>query len=100
MFQAEQFGKRTRSISKKIQHKHPLQSDMKGEAVSYLLKDTNQYGTATLPMYPSWKLQLLTRLLYFTNKIIKILGKECVMCLHFFFSHTNTSAQFLARGIA
>ena len=32
----------------------------------------------TLFMYPSWKLQLLTRLLFFTNKIMKILGKECV----------------------
>lgn len=31
-----------------IQHKHPLWSDMKGEAVSDLLKDTNQYWTATL----------------------------------------------------
>ena len=31
-----------------IQHKHPLWPDMKGEAVSYLLKDTNQYWTATL----------------------------------------------------
>ena len=48
MFQTEQFGKRTRTISKMIQHKHPLWSDMKGEAVSYLLKDTNQNGTETL----------------------------------------------------
>ena len=48
MFQAEQFGKRTRTISSMIQRKHPLWPDMKGEAVSYLLKDTNQYWTATL----------------------------------------------------